>query len=110
MDWHGRQFPHTTLDGDVLPDAFVHDDGLLPHLHGNFEDIFPKAYACEDLNDEDPFEDISLEAYGTRLGRSPEENVGKTSLEDKKKEDAVEAKKIVTPPHPRGKHHDPRPE
>ena len=45
-----RQFPIATLDGDVpdgefLPDAYVHDSSLLPHLHGDFEAIFPRARA-----------------------------------------------------------------
>ena len=108
MDWHGRQFPHTTLDGDVLPDAFMHDDGLLPHLHGNFEEIFPKAYACEDLSDKDPFEDMGLEAYGIRVGQAPEEKAGKTSHD--RKDDAAKKEEFVKMLHQRGKHHDPRPE
>ena len=107
MDWHGRQFPHTTLDGDVLPDAFMHDDGLLPHLHGNFETIFPKAYACEDLSDEDPFEDVSLEACGIRIGRAPGEKAGKTSGEGK--DDAAKKEEFVKMLHQRGKHDDPLP-
>ena len=39
------------MDGDVLPDAFVHSEGLLPHLHEGLEKIFPRARACEDAGD-----------------------------------------------------------
>ena len=72
IDWHGRQFPHTTLDGDVLPEAFLHEDGLLPHLHENLEEIFPRAWVCRGQGDEDPPEDTGLEEFGTALGQLPE--------------------------------------
>ena len=70
--WDGRQFPISSLDGIDLPDAFVHEEGLLPHLHENFAEIFPKAQACERQGDEDPADDTGLEELGTRLGMAPE--------------------------------------
>jgi hypothetical protein len=73
IEWDGRQFPISTLDGDVLPDAFVHREGLLPHLHEDLEDVFPKAKACKGAGDEDPPEDGSLEDFGTMLGKAPEQ-------------------------------------
>jgi hypothetical protein len=42
IEWHGRQFPVSMLDGAALPDAFVHEAGLLPHLHEDLAEIFPK--------------------------------------------------------------------
>ena len=39
MDWDGRRFSISTLDGDVLPDAYVHQGGLLPQPHEKFEDL-----------------------------------------------------------------------
>jgi hypothetical protein len=73
IEWDGRQFPIPTLDGDVLPDAFVHRERLLPHLHEDLEDVFPKAKACKGAGDEDPPEDGSLEDFGTMLGKAPEQ-------------------------------------
>ena len=108
VGWHGRHFLQTTLDGDVLPDAFVHDDGLLPHLHGNLEELFPKAHACEDMGDKDPFEDVSLETRGIKIGRAPEEESGKASSE--KNMDAADKVEPVRVLHQRGEHHNPRPE
>jgi hypothetical protein len=72
MDWGGRRFPLATLDGDVLPEAFVHSEGLLPHLHEGFEDLFPRAQACQDAGDVDPPGDDELEERGAAIGRAPE--------------------------------------
>ena len=72
IDWDGRSFPLATLDGDVLPDAFLHDEGVLPHLHKGLEKLFPRAKACEDAGDVDPPGDDGLEEHGATLGRAPE--------------------------------------
>jgi hypothetical protein len=96
LDWDGRQFPVSTLDGDVLPDAFMHHAGLLPHLHENFEDVFPKAKACEDAGDVDPLGEDGLEDFGTALGRAPEQKKNAVAISD-------EATFL------RGKHYDSRP-
>ena len=82
LNWDGRQFPIATLDGDVLPDAYVHQDGLLPHLHENLEDVFPRAKACEGAGDEDPPEDLSLEDFGTQLGKAPEQKKAAVEIGD----------------------------
>ena len=73
VDYDGRRFPLATLDGDVLPDAFEHQDGLLPHLHDNWKDLFPRARACEEAGDEDPPGEDGLEEYGTAIGKAPEQ-------------------------------------
>ena len=72
MPWHGRVFPKgQTVDGDAdTPEALPAVEGLLPHLHEDWEDRFPKAVACEALECEDPFEDTSLEARGSHIGIS----------------------------------------
>ena len=72
MDRDGRQFPISTLVGDVLPDAYVHQDGLLPQLHGNLGEVFPNAQTCREHGDLDPPGDYGLEEYGTKLGQLPE--------------------------------------
>ena len=73
VEWDGRKFPLATLDGDVLPDAFVHEQGLLPHLHENLRDLFPRAKACKDAGDQDPPGKDGLEERGTALGKAPEQ-------------------------------------
>ena len=82
MDWDGHRFPIATLDGDVLPDAFVHSEGLLPHLHEGLEKHFPRAKACEDAGDLDPPGEDELDERGAALGRAPELS------QEKKEEDA----------------------
>ena len=72
IDWGGRQFPVSMLDGVALPEAFVHEDGLLPHLHENLAEIFPRARACKGQGDEDPPEDRGLEDFGANFGMEPE--------------------------------------
>jgi len=73
VEWDGRRFPLATLDGDVLPDAFEHQIGLLPHLHDNLKELFPRAKACEDAGDEDPPGDDGLEKCGRAIGKAPEQ-------------------------------------
>jgi hypothetical protein len=72
IDWGGRQFPVSMLDGVALPEALVHTDGLLPHLHDNLAEIFPRARACKSQGDADPPEDRALEDFGAALGMEPE--------------------------------------
>ena len=72
LDWDGRQFPISTLDGDVLPDAFVHRAGLLPHLHADMDDVFPKAQAFQGPGDVDPPGEDGPEEFGAALGKLPE--------------------------------------
>ena len=70
-DWGGRKFPRCFLGWRRLPDAYVHREGLLPHLHEELEDLFPKAVACEDAGDQDPPSCDGLGKYGTALGQAP---------------------------------------
>ena len=70
MPWHGRVFPRCQVDdGEAdTPEALPAEKGLLPHLHEDWEDRFPRAFACDALESEDPPEDAGLEARGTAIG------------------------------------------
>ena len=54
----------------VLPEAFNTIEGVLPHMHIDFEDRFPMAMAGDDAGDVDPNEDERLERSGEALGKS----------------------------------------
>ena len=45
-------------------------DGVLPHLHSDLEQRFPKAEAGDALNDLDPEMDDTLEKHGMHVGSS----------------------------------------
>ena len=68
MSWHGRVFPKSG-DGDAdVPEALPAIAGLLPHLHEDWQERFPQAVACSELEDVDPEGDDGLEVRGTALG------------------------------------------
>ena len=70
VDWQDKRFSADRSMGEmVLPEAFHCVAGVLPHLHDDFEQRFPKAEAAEDLCDVDPIMDSSLEARGASLGQ-----------------------------------------
>ena len=67
--WDGYQFP--CAEGELdLPEAHCRRQGLLPHLHDNLAEIFPRIHceidsACSDLATND-----SLELKGYELGKA----------------------------------------
>ena len=69
MSWHGKVFPRSAEVDEELPEALPAQEGLLPHLHADWEDRFPRAVACEELEASDPKEDESLEDRGVQLGK-----------------------------------------
>ena len=68
MAWHGRTFPRSTEGDRDGPEALPARSGTLPHLHEDWRDRFPVAVACDELRDDDPGEDTSLEARGIAIG------------------------------------------
>ena len=68
MPWHGRVFPRSA-DGDRdTPEALPACEGVLPHLHEDGEDRFPRAVACNALEDPDPEDERGLEDRGKAIG------------------------------------------
>ena len=72
MTWEGRLFRVDRTGGseEELPQAFPTVNGLLPHLHDDLEDRFPKATAGPGAGDEEPSEDQELERRGETLGKN----------------------------------------
>ena len=69
MLWHGRVFPRSGGEDADVPEAWPAREGLLPHLHEDSEDRFPRAVTCEELEDKDPEGDEGLELRGAALGQ-----------------------------------------
>ena len=68
VSWHGQVFPQAG-DGDAgLPEAYECSPALLPHLHRDLDEWFPRAQACAELEVTEPLEDGQLEAVGAALG------------------------------------------
>ena len=69
MLWHGKVFPRSGGEYADVPEAWPAREGLLPHLHEDSEDRFPRAVTCEELEDKDPEGDEGLELRGAALGQ-----------------------------------------
>ncbi len=76
MDWGGRKFPCSRwspgedAEDILVPEAYEHDVGVLPHEHSLCESFFPRAHAAPEKGDEDMATDDSWEARGVHLGRA----------------------------------------
>ena len=61
-------FPKSAYGDADIPAASPAQEGLLPHLHGDWEDRFPRAEACAELDDKDPDSEEGMEARGEAIG------------------------------------------
>ena len=63
----GYVYPSTVEDGEVIPEAYLHDERVLPHrLKGDLAKMFPPALPAEEAVEEDEGEDW-LEARAAKL-------------------------------------------
>ena len=68
MPWHGRVFPRSADGESDTPEALPAQEGVLPHLHSDQEDRFPRAVACDATTDRDPDGEDGLEDRGRAIG------------------------------------------
>ena len=68
MLWHGKVFPKSTNEDADIPEALPAQEGLLPHLHEDWEDRFHRAEACEELEDKDLEGEEGMEIRGRAIG------------------------------------------
>ena len=62
----GYTYPGVMKDGELLPDAYLHDEGSLPHmLGGDVARLFPRAIPGAEEKEEEALEDW-LEARATK--------------------------------------------
>ncbi len=71
VSWNGKTFPAVVNEGELLPDAYLHDTSLLPHLHEDYEFVFPAAQAVDEREEVRLDEDDCLEVRGRALGNDP---------------------------------------
>ena len=96
MEWQGRMFPRSS-DGDKdTPEALPAQDGVLPHLHGDYEDRFPRAEACSALKDDDPADNEDLESRGEAIGVGLGTSCGERS-KDNGRNNSVDGKVLHGP-------------
>jgi len=68
--YHGRVFPCSEYEGQRLPEAYGHDESILPHQHEDLEERFPRAHVPVAADaDEALSEPDRLEQRGEALGR-----------------------------------------
>ena len=67
--WQGATFPAVEHDEEWLPEAFLSEPGVLPHLHTDEGTRYPRAVVRHHPGDEDPWCDNSLEARGVAIGQ-----------------------------------------
>ncbi len=80
VEHDGHMFPTTECDGERVVEALPSNTGLLPHQHEDMEERFPRARACEALEDDDPVAHDGLEARGVRLGKRLDQSVEDTKI------------------------------
>jgi hypothetical protein len=80
VEHDGHMFPTTECDGERVVEALPSNTGLLPHQHEDMEERFPRARACEALEDDDPVVHDGLEARGVRLGKRLDQSVEDTKI------------------------------
>ena len=68
VKWDGKVFEKAFDVEGVVPEAFRTLPGLLPPLHDDLYDRFPRAITCEAGPDVDPPADDSLEVCGRIIG------------------------------------------
>ena len=54
----GYEYLTTAFEGQELPEAYLHDERLLPHMiRGDFKRLFPRAVPCEERLEDEEQED-----------------------------------------------------
>ena len=71
--WDGYRFPRAEGESD-LPEAHCRRQGLLPHLHDNLAELFPRIHCEIDNNFDDFATSDNLELRGYELGKNPKGN------------------------------------
>ncbi len=68
IQWGEHVYPALCIDGETLPEAYVHHHSMLPHEHEDLDDYFPLARACEPLPEIAEIAD-EMETRGLAIGR-----------------------------------------
>ena len=69
MPWDGGTFPVAFYEGQRVPEAYEHSVDLLPHLHADLEQRFPRAVAAAAAAETVVPEEAALEARGVSIGK-----------------------------------------
>ena len=77
IERHGHLYPAVEWEGELVPEAYLHDDRVLPHqVQGDLDKLFPRLTACdertEDLEGGDWLEDRGLEQAHAGADRAAE--------------------------------------
>ena len=77
IERHGHLYPAVEWEGELVPEAYLHDNRVLPHqVQGDLYKLFPRLTACdertEDLEGGDWLEDRGLEQAHAGADRAAE--------------------------------------
>ncbi len=62
--------PAVEYEGEFVVDAYAHTHDILPHLHRELENLFPRAVAKEQEKEGEDASPCGLEVRGEALGRA----------------------------------------
>ncbi len=52
VEQDGHRYPGVLFEGELMPEAYLHDSSILPHLvPGDFRKLFPRAVPAEELKE-----------------------------------------------------------
>ena len=81
VEHDGHRFPTVEYDGERVVEALPLRPNLLPHLHEDLEERFPRARACEALDEDDALSHDGLETRGVQLGKQITKSVVDTKID-----------------------------
>ena len=64
-----RTFPAVEYEGEFVVEAYAHSHDLLPHLHENVEDLFPRAVAVQEEEEGEDTTPCTFETRGEARGK-----------------------------------------
>ena len=62
-------YPAVEYEGGFVVEAYAHTHDLLPHLHENLEELFPRAVAKEEKEEGEDVTPCTLEVRGEARGK-----------------------------------------
>ena len=71
-----RTFPAVEYEGEFVVEAYAHTHDLMPHLHSEFESLFPRAIAKEEEAEGEDASPCGYEQRGESLGKAVPKSKG----------------------------------
>ena len=70
MQHENKTFPAVEYEGEFVVEAYAHTHDLLPHLHEELENLFPRAVAKEEETEDEDATPCGFEVRGEAIGKA----------------------------------------